>query len=386
MTFHPSPAVTLGVELELQILGPDRDIGELVPGASRILDACKDEGLHDVDGEFLLSMIEAKTGVCQNVTEVKETFFPLLRRLRNIAGAVGYELALGGTHPFSRACNNAIAPGERYDRIRKRQGWLAYHEAIFGLHVHVGVPNAQLAQGLMNLLVPTLPTLLALSANSPFWQGVDTEFNSARATLFRPSPHAGIPQYFATWEEFCHYFDVMRQCGIYATSKDLYWDLRPRPDYGTLEFRICDAPASLEVLLALAALVRCLVIDGIQRLHDQPELGQPGPERHWVVLENKFLAARYGLSAECVLQPEGPRQSLLEHTQQMLQAVLPIAEQAGEEEYLRPFLALDSFESGADRLRRLYRQTGNWRTVIDEMTSRWSRELEEQKSDALVLA
>lgn len=376
LAFEPSSDTTLGVELELQILDPDRDIGELVPGAARILDACKEEELEGIDGEFLLSMIEVKTGVCRNVAEVKDSLFSLLRRLRNIAGAVGYELALGGTHPFSNPCRTAISSGERYERIRKRQGWMAYHEAIFGLHVHVGVPDAERAQGLMNLLVPCLPALLVLSANSPFWQGVDTEFNSARAALFRPSPHAGIPQYFATWDDFCHYFETMRRAGIYEGSKDLYWDLRPRPDFGTLEVRICDAPPSLEVLLALTALIRCLVIEGLKRLEEHPELAQPGPENHWLATENKFLAARYGLEGQCVLKPDGPRQTLQQHVEQMIRQVMPVAEETGEDAFLQPFADLDFFETGSQRLRRLYRQTGTWRTVIEEMKSRWPRELE----------
>src|SRR4029079_21963 len=119
-----------------------------------------------------------------------------------------------------------------------RQGWLAYHEAIFGLHVHVGVPGGEEAIGLINLLTPYLPHLLALSANSPFWQGVDTEWASARAALFRPAAHAGIPAHNATWDDFCRYADVMRRGRAISAVKDLYWDLRPRPDLGTIEFRI----------------------------------------------------------------------------------------------------------------------------------------------------
>jgi carboxylate-amine ligase len=386
LSYQPSPEVTLGVELELQIVDPDCESGELVPGALRILDACKEEGLHNVDGEFLLSMIEVKTDICRNVKEVKEALCPLLRQLRNIATALGYDLALGGTHPYSRACKNAISPGDRYERIRKRQGWMAYHEAIFGLHVHVGVPDAQRVQGLMNLLVPYLPHLLALSANSPFWEGVDTEFASARAALFRPSPHAGIPQYFSTWKEFCQYFEIMRQSGIYQDSKDLYWDLRPRPDFGTLEFRICDAPGSMEVLLGLTALIRCLVLHGLQRLEENPELGNPGPARTWLATENKFLASRYGLRAECMLDSAGPRETLEAQIRRLITDIRPFAEDAGEERYLQPFLNVETYETNSERLRRIYRQAGAWRPVLDEMRSRWVQELEEQPADLFLIA
>ncbi len=367
LLFQASSATTVGIELELQILDPDKELAELVPGAAHILDACRQENLPGVDEEFLQCMIEVKTDICQNINEARHSLFQLVRRVRNIARAVGYDLALGGTHPFSRACKNAISSGERYQRIRQRQGWLAYHEAIFGLHVHVGVPSAEHVQGLMNLLVPYLPHLLALSSNSPFWQGVDTEFCSARSALFRPSPHAGIPCYFSTWEDFCHYFTAMCQSGIYETDKDLYWALRPRPELGTIEFRICDAPASLDMVLALAALIRCLVINGLHQLEDDPALGRQGPEKTWLAMENKFLAVRYGMNATCKLEPQGRRLPLKEHTADLLHDVLPVARDFGERQFLEPFLVLDSFETSAEHLRRVYRQTGDWQSVIQQM-------------------
>jgi carboxylate-amine ligase len=193
--FHPSPDVTLGVELELQVL--DSATGELVPGAQRILDACSEEGIDGTSGEFLLSMIEVKTAVCHDVREVRETLFPALRRVRNVARSLGYDLAMAGTHPSSRPVTSAVYPDERYSRMREQQGWLAYHENVFGMHVHVGVPGAEEAVGLVNLLTPWLPHLLALSASSPYWEGVDTGLASVRSRLFRPAPHAGVPPHFS---------------------------------------------------------------------------------------------------------------------------------------------------------------------------------------------
>src|SRR5262249_24760767 len=183
----------------------DRDTGDLVPGAVRILDACAEEKIEGVSGEFLQSMLEVKTGVCRSVTEVRDALYPLLRRVRNIASSLGYDLAVGGTHPFGRARTNAIFPNERYQRLGKRQRRLAYQENPFGLHVHVGVPGADEALALITLLVQSLPHLLALSANSPFWQGVDTGFASGRVIMFRPSPHAGVPPHFPRWQDFRRY-------------------------------------------------------------------------------------------------------------------------------------------------------------------------------------
>jgi carboxylate-amine ligase len=376
LSFRPSPEVTLGVELELQIV--DRQGGELVPGAQRILDACAEEGLEGVDGEFLLSMLEVKTGVCRDVAEVREDLFPLLRTVRNIAVTLGYDLVVGGTHPFSRACTAAISPQERYQQIRKRNGWLAYHEAVFGLHVHVGVPGSEEAVGLMNVLTPYLPHLLALSANSPFWQGIDTEYASARATLFRPAAHAGVPPNFVNWEELCNYYQVMKSGGVVASLKDLYWDLRPRPDFGTIEVRIFDAPASPECLLALVALTRCLVVDALRRLQDEPQLGRGDPGLHWIAAENKTLAARYGLQAECIRYPGGARRTLAEDLDRLLDRLIPVAREIGEYEFLRAILPLNRFETGAAHQRHLYRQFGTWQAVLEDTKARWDWSLERQ--------
>jgi carboxylate-amine ligase len=375
LTFRPSREISLGVELELQVL--DRETGDLVPGALRILDACAEEGIDGVAGEFLLSMIEVRTGVCRSVAEVRDDLFPRLRRVRNIAGSLGYDLAVGGTHPFARPSASAFFPDERYQRIQEQQGWLASQEAIFGLHVHVGVPGADAAVGLINLLVPYLPHLLALSANSAFWQGIDTGYASARSRMFRPSANCGIPPHFPSWEDFVGYCRVLHQGGAITATKDLYWDLRPRPQLGTIEFRIFDAPATLSGLLALAALSRCLVLDGLRLLAERPKLGEGDPACFWLAQENKWRAGRYGLAAECVRRPGGERRTLADDTARLLERLLPVARRAGEAGFLGPLLPVDRFEPGAARLRHLFRQTGSWQAVVDDMRCRWALELED---------
>src|SRR5918911_5053148 len=210
LDFRGCAEPSLGVEVELQVL--DRESGDLAPGAVRILPVCAEEGLEGVTAELLQSMLEAKTGVCRNVAEVRDTLLPSLRRLRNIAASLGYELAPGGTHPFSRTSTGTVFPKERYARVQDRMAWLTYQVAVFGLHVHVGVPSGDLAIGVTNALVQYLPHLLALSVSSPFWQGVDTGLASARSALFRLTPHASVPHYFPKWKDFCAYVEVMRAC------------------------------------------------------------------------------------------------------------------------------------------------------------------------------
>ena len=374
LTFHGSPTPTLGVELELQIL--DRDSGDLAPGAVRILKLCEEEKVDGVSAELMQSMFEIKTGVCQSVHEVREQLLPRLRKARTLAASLGYELAIGGTHPFHRSSTSVVFPAERYERIVERLAWLTYQRVVFGLHVHVGVPSGDTAVAVSSLLVKYLPHLLALSANSPFWQGVDTGLASGRAALYALLPHSGVPPHFRRWKEFRTYCQVMRDCKAIASFKDIYWDIRPRPDFGTLEFRICDMPATLGLTMALVALTRCLVSSALNLLQERPAARRGDLRRHWIAGENKWLATRYGLGALYIRTSGGKRRPLKKDLAELVERALPIARAHGDEAFLAPLQNLDKFESGADAARALFRQTGNWKGLTDAMIRRFADELE----------
>jgi carboxylate-amine ligase len=373
LQFLPSAATTVGVELELQIL--DRETGDLAPGAVRILQACGDEGLSGASAELMQSMLELKTGVCASVADVRSQLVPLLSRVRNIATSMGYELAMAGTHPFHRMGQSVVFPDERHQRIQDRLAWMIHQRVVFGLHVHVGMPDGEMAIGVMNALVQHLPHLVALSANSPFWQGVDTGLASCRTALYRSLPHSGVPRYFSRWRDFRNYFRVMRDCEAIQSTKDVYWDIRPRPDFGTLEVRVCDMPGSLTTTLAIVALIRTLAI-AMQRLFiERPHLRRGDMRRHWIAGENKWLATRYGLEARYIRTPAGKRRSLAHHLADLVQHLLPVARESGDHQFLSRLLPIDEFESGADRQRRIYRETGNWKAVMVDLIQRTSADL-----------
>jgi carboxylate-amine ligase len=373
LTFHPSAEPTIGVELELQIL--DRESRNLVPGAPRLLKACGEEAVPGVAAELMQSMVEIRTDVCQNAGQVREQLLPRVQRVVNIARSLGFDLALAGTHPFHRAGASAISPAERYERIVDRLAWLTYQREVFGLHVHVGVPGGDLALGVINRLVQYLPHLLALSANSPFWQGVDTGLASSRAALYRLLPHAGVPRYFAKWKDFRTFCQVMKDCKAIASFKDIYWDIRPRPDFGTIEFRICDTPASLADVFGLATLTRSLVISSLRLLQERPHLQRGDMRRHWIAVENKWLATRHGLAAIYIRTPAGKRRPLAKDVEDLLKKMAPIAAESGDQTFLDVFKP-GKFESGADRQRRIYREKGDWKPVVDDMVQRLAAELE----------
>jgi carboxylate-amine ligase len=373
LDFHGSAQASLGVEIELQIL--DRESGDLAPGAVQVLQACAEDPVEGVTAELMQSMIEVKTGVCRDVAAVRDSLVPQLRRVRNIATSLGYDLALGGTHPFSRAGAAAVFPAERYQRLQEHYAWLTNQMLVFGLHVHVGVPDGDRALRVTNAAVAYLPHLLALSANSPFWQGVDTGLASTRAAIFRLLPHAGVPPYFADWPDFCEYCRVMHACGAIQSTKDIYWDIRPRPQQGTVEFRICDVPASLEVLLGLVALIRTVVVAAGQKLTEGPDGEGGDPRRHWIAVENKWRATRYGLKAQCIRTPGQAFRTLGEDVDRLLEQLAPIAQEGGDESFLGVLRPAGSFETGSERQRRLYRSTGDWKAVTAEMVGRWAEEL-----------
>lgn len=373
LNFNPSATNSIGVELEIQIL--DRETGAVVPGAVQILKACQEESIQSVSAEFMQSMIEVKTGICENVSEARTQLYQEVKKVHHIASSLGYALAISGTHPFARSNSNAVFPTERYERIRDRLGWIASQDLVFALHVHVGVPNGDMAIGLMNVLVQYLPHLAALAANSPFWQGVDTGLASFRSALYGLFPHSGVPPYFSKWKDFKNYMQVMQGSQALESIKDIYWDIRPRADYGTIEIRIFDAPLSLSMAMSLAALTRTLVIANQRLLEERPSLCKGDKRRQWMALENKWSAIRYGLQGTYIRTPSGKKRSLAHDVKELIERLLPVAKESGDDRYIRALLPLDSFETGAERQRRLYRQSGSWEVLMKDMMTRFSEEL-----------
>jgi carboxylate-amine ligase len=372
--FCPSPESTLGVEIELQIL--DRDTGDLSPGAVPIIKVCEEEKIEGVAAELMQSMIEVKTGICNSVDEARDQLFERIRRVRNIASSLGYELAMASTHPFHRTNTSTIYPDQRYERIRDRLAWLTYQRVMFGLHVHVGVPSGDMAIGAINLLMQNVPHLIAVSASSPFWQGVDTGLASSRIALYRLLPHAGLPLHFSNWKEFRNYCGVMKDCDTISSFKDIYWDIRPRPDFGTIEFRICDIPMTITETLRIVALIRALTVSGLRLLQEKPRLRRGDIKRHWIAVENKWLATRYGLQAIYIRTPSGKRRPLAKDLSDLIERVMPIARELGDDKYLAALQPVVKIETGADRQRHFYREAGNWKGLTDFMAKQLLQDLE----------
>lgn len=352
-------AFTIGVEEEFQIVDPDTwelrsHVSELLAsGAPALGDQLKRE-LHQ-------SIVEVGTRICADVRELETEICRTRRELAESAERVGLRIAAAGTHPFSRWMDQVISPGERYEHIVEELQQLARSLLIFGLHIHVAIPDRTSTIELMNEARYFLPHLLALSASSPFWQGRDTGLKSYRTTVFRRFPRSGIPEHFTSWSQYDEYLTTLVDLHCIDNGKKIWWDLRPHPTFGTLEFRICDVPTSPRVTVALAALAQAIVVK-LYRLR-RSNLGFRIYARA-LVEENKWRAARYGIDGQLIdfgRRKEVPMRDLALELLEFLDDELDELGSREAAEYVRTILAEGT---SADRQLKVYRETGDLRAVV----------------------
>ena len=314
--FHSSPTSSLGVEWELQLVS--RETRELTSGATEVLHELSPEGEHPkAKHELLESTVEVITGVCRTVAEATADLAGTVAELRPLVEARGLGLMCAGTHPTTDWSTQTISPNPRYAKLVEDMQWLARQLQIFGVHVHVGVRSTDKVIPIVNALSSYIPHFLALSASSPYWIGHDTGLASSRSKVFESLPTAGLPYQLAGWPEFESYMETLIHTRTIGSIKEVWWDIRPHPTYGTVELRICDGLPTLHEVGMVAALSQCLV-DVLDREIDKGYT-LPTP-KGWVVRENKWRAARYGMDAEIIREDESTvpvRDALLELVQDL---------------------------------------------------------------------
>ncbi|MFN3596295.1 MAG: glutamate--cysteine ligase [Rubricoccaceae bacterium] len=337
--FNGCPSPTLGVELEVQVLDPVTC--NLKSGSCAILEHFG-HGHPRIKQELTQSTIELITGICGSVAEAREDLGGTLRELYDVSDELGLMFASAGTHPFAQWRDQKIYPNDRYQHLVDRIQWPARRLLIYGLHVHVGVSSGEKAIAVSNALTTYLPHLLALSASSPFIDFEDTGLASARSKIFEGMPTAGLPYRLSNYGEFQGFINTLVRAGAIETIREIWWDIRPHPGFGTLEIRICDAPSTLGELASLTALVQALVV----ALGDRYEAGLPNPILHaWVVRENKWRAARHGLDADAIISNDGDHAPLRQLIPELVAQLEPVAERLGCLEELRGVYAI--LEGGA---------------------------------------
>jgi len=321
--FHSSERASLGVEWELQLV--NRETRELSAGAVEILEEIRPDGEDEhpkAKHELLQSTIEIITGICSTVAEAKADLAGTLAEVTAAAEHHGLGVICAGTHPFTDWQTQQISPKERYRQLVERMQWLARRLQIFGVHVHVGVRAPEKAVPIVNALCQYVPHFLALSASSPYWVGGDTGLASARTKVFESMPTAGLPYQLSGWNEFESYMETLISTNAIESVREVWWDIRPHPGFGTVELRICDGLPTLDEIGAVAALSQCLV----EQFDTQLDRGYTLPSpAGWVLRENKWRAARYGLDADIVVDEKGTVRPVRQALGDLLEELAPTA-------------------------------------------------------------
>ena len=322
--FHSSPSSSLGIEWELQLV--DRETRQLTSGATEILAELSPDGEHPTaKAELLQSTIEVITGVCTTVPEALADLAGTIAQVTALAEPRGLALMCAGSHPVTDWQSQQISDHPRYVKLIEDMQWLARRMQIFGVHVHVGVRSPDKAIAIVNALSSYIPHFLALSASSPYWVGSDTGLASARSKVFEGLPTAGLPHQLKDWAQFEQYMETLIKTQTIASIKEVWWDVRPHPTYGTVELRICDGLPTIAEVGMVAALSQCLV-DTFDREIDKGYT-LPTPRR-WVVQENKWRAARYGLDASIIVGQDGV-QPVRDALRELVQDMRSTAERLG---------------------------------------------------------
>lgn len=314
---------TLGVEEELMLLSPGG--WNLAQAADEVLPRLPEDLRTKVCPETHAAALEIETGVARTVGDAARELRCLRDAVKETVAPLDLAVASSGTHPFAVWRETALGGGDRQAEVYGSMRELARREPTYALHVHVALPDADAAVDVFNRMRVHLPLLLALSGNSPFWQGRDTGLASARTPLFQAFPRVGIPRRFASYEEWVGAVDLLTSCEAFPDSTYLWWDVRMVPRYGTLEIRIMDAQIDLEATASLVALVQCLARMELEEAW--AEEASHAPQEVWE--ENRFVAARDGAEARLIVATEGRRVPVADRIDELLPRLRPHAQDLG---------------------------------------------------------
>lgn len=360
--FSGSPTPTLGVEWEFALT--DKGSGDLSNSAAELFAEVgrrAPDRAGKVHKELLRNTVELVTGVSTTTREAIDDLSATLDVVRSVTDGLGVDLYGAGTHPFAEWSTQLLTEGHRYAELINRTQWWGRQMLIWGVHVHVGIDRRDKVLPILTSLLNYYPHLLALSSSSPMWSGQDTGYASNRAMMFQQLPTAGLPFQFQTWQEFEAFVADQKTTGIIDHLNEIRWDIRPSPHLGTIEVRVCDGMTNLVELSGVVALIHCLVVDLDRRLSAGEELPHMAP---WLVQENKWRAARYGLEAIVILDSECDERLVTDDLTVLLKRLEPIADELGcMDELVR---VADIVDHGASyqRQRTVHDQTGDMRAVV----------------------
>ena len=368
-----TPTFTIGIEEEYQTVDPvTYDLRSHIQ--AEILAKGQRQLQERVKAEMHTSVIEVGTGVCRTIAEAGDDLRDLRRRMIQLTQENGLLLVSGATHPLADWRAQDIHPDERYTQLVEDLQMVARANLIFGLHVHVGVDDREVLIQIMNQMRYFLPHLLALSANSPFWIGMNSGLKSYRCKVFDRFPRTNIPDTFTSWADFEGFVNLLVRTNCIDNAKKIWWDIRPHPFFNTLEVRVCDIPMRVEETLAIAALIQATVVK-LFRLHERNQSWRQYSRA--LLMENKWRAARYGIQGKLIdfgQERERPEKELILEYLDWVDDVLDELGSRKEVSYIRWIL---EHGTGADRQLAVYNESGqNLKAVINFMAQETKMGLE----------
>ena len=355
------PLFTLGIEEEFQTIDPITR--ELRSHMSKIVEGGQITLHERVKEEMHQAVVEVGTNICHNIQEARAEVTELRKHIIELADQQNLRVAAAGTHPFSDWQDQLITPNERYDALIDEMRDVARGNLIFGLHVHVGIESREEGIQILNAVRYFLPHIYALSTNSPFWCGRNTGFKSYRSKVFDKFPRTGIPDFFASANEYDEYIKLLVKTNCIDNGKKIWWDIRLHPYFDTIEFRICDIPMRIDETICIAALIQALVAKMHKLLKQNLSFR---PYRKVLINENKLRAARYGIQGKLIDFGKQEEVTYRDLCGELLAFVDDVLDELGsrkEVEYIKEIL---DHGTGADRQLAVFEQTGgDLKAVVD---------------------
>ncbi len=363
---YERPSFTLGVEEEYMVIDPvSRELKshlefELLSKGRAVLEEQMKPEMHG-------SMLEIGTTVCKNVDDLYGQLQKIRSIVRHLAGGSGLKIGAASTHPFSHWETQEIHPDERYQMIVEDMQVLARSLLIFGMHVHIGIENRETQIQIMNEMRYFLPHILALTVNSPFWTGYETGLKSYRSKVFERFPRSNIPDTFDSWGEYESYVNLLIKTGCIDNGKRIWWDIRPHPNFPTLEVRICDLPMTLDETVAIAALIQAVAakLFALYRKNLSFRVYSRA-----LIMENKWRAVRYGLDGKLIDFGRQKEKNTRDLIRELLMFVDDVVDDLGSREYVNSINDILDNGTGAARQLQVYEENGkDPKAVVDYIIS-----------------
>lgn len=359
--FNGNKNHTVGIELELQLI--DKNTKELTSATTKIINSLNNT--KHVKHELFESVIEINSNPCSTVSELKDDLMKHVRLLHETASNMGIKITMAGTHPSSVWTHQELSPQPRYQQIVEKIQMPVKRMLIFGLHVHVGVGSGDEAIAINNALMDYLPHLLAISASSPYWVRRDTGMESYRVKILETLPTTGLPFPLHSYEEFVDLVTVLKNAGTIESIREIWWDVRPHPDFGTIEVRVCDAVPLMDDVISIAAFIQSLIAHFAKMYRRRDEIGHLPS---FLIRENKWRAARYGIDAKLIVDSSGKLVPIKKAIEDLIRDLEPTAKELGANTELLKLKDIFVRGTSSKRQRKIIKETNeNWTALVDSL-------------------